>query len=160
MATYRYPRSADPDDGTVASKIGKPRPAHTLTPEAEAAVEAVRAAALGRRERHALRDLEQATDAPLVSAGRESARRVDPATLGGSAASTARKLADAGATVRGTVAADHSACSVWAIGPDGQRIRCLYERNAQGTWSSRGAILNGFAYGITAALDAFATPRE
>lgn len=160
MSTYRYPRSADPDDGMVISTIGKPRPAHTMTPEAEAAVEALRAAALDRRQREALRTLEHATDAPLAGPNRHTARQVDPATLGGSAASTATKLAAAGARVRATVAADHGACSVWAISPDGQRLRCLYERNAQGTWSTRGAILNGFAYSVTAAVTAFTTPRE
>ena len=90
---------------------------------------------------------------PLVTRGhpRETAERIDPTALTGSPLTVARKLAAAGAKVAATIATTGAAVSVWAVMPDGRRVRALYRRTATG-WGSQGVVVNSRALGVTAAL--------
>lgn len=131
----------------TAPRLAMPTPRHTLTPEAALAREAV--AAYGQN----LRQRRRGDGLPLVTAGhpRETAERIEPATLTGSPATLARKLAAAGARLAATRAAAGGALSVWAIMPDRRRVRAFYRRTATG-WGSQGVTIDGRAVGVTAAL--------
>lgn len=131
----------------TAPRLAMPSRLHALTESAELARRSV--AAYGQRQR-----LERHGAAlPIVTRGhpRQSAERIAVEALTGSPATLARKIAAAGAKVAATVAADGAALSVWAVMPDGRRVRALYRRTATG-WGSQGCIVDGRAVGVTAAL--------
>lgn len=150
----------DPDTwgavGSAGVRFARPAPVHTLTKAARQARKAVRDFAA---ERNAQR--RESIGLPPINARgkRELAERIDPATLTGSPKTTAARLSLAGAKVAATRARSGAALSVWAIMPNGQRIRALYERGAAGTMLSRGAIVDGDGdYLIGAALEAVGAP--
>lgn len=133
---------------TSAPELAMPSRLHTLTPEAQLARDAVaNYGAARRRVRLGLAGL------PLRTGPhpREVAEVVEIATLTGSPKTTAGKLAAAGARVKATRAASGAALSVWAVMPDGRRVRALYARTATG-WGSGGVIIDGMLYGVTAGL--------
>lgn len=131
-----------------APELAMPPRRDTLTPEAEIARSAVASYGAARRlVRLGLEGL------PLRTGphSREAAEVVEIATLTGSPKTTAGKLAAAGARVAVTRAASGAALSVWAVMPDGRRVRALYGRTATG-WGSNGLIIDGMAHGVTAGL--------
>lgn len=151
MATYRTPRGPDPkEDGFDYSTIGKPTPRHAQTKAARKARRSQRAAYHARRQL-ALTAAAEAATTPSVA---PKAERVDPATLGGSPSTLARKLAVHGAEVAATRSPDGAVCSVWAL-RGSLRLRAFYRRTPTGTWSTWGALLGGQPIGVTAALAAF-----
>lgn len=131
----------------TAPRLAMPTPLHTLTPEARLAREAVAAYGAAQRSKR------RGDGLPLVTRGhpRETAERIDPTALTGSPLTVARKLAAAGAKVAATIATTGAAVSVWAVMPDGRRVRALYRRTATG-WGSQGVVVNSRALGVTAAL--------
>ncbi len=132
----------------LAPEFGVAPPPHSLTPAAQLARDAVASYA---ETRHAQR---LAADGVAVVAGphpRQTAERFGVEALTGSPKSAAAKLAAAGARLAATRAVDGSALSLWALMPDGRRARALYRRTATG-WGSQGVIIDGRAYGVTAAL--------
>lgn len=132
----------------AAPELAMPARIHTLTPEAQIARDAVADyGAARRRERLGLAGL------PLRAGPhpRGAAEVVDVAALTGSPKTTAGKLAAAGARVKATRATSGAALSVWAVMPDGRRVRALYARTATG-WGSGGVIIDGMLYGVTAGL--------
>ena len=141
MTTYR------------GTRLEKPLPAHAMTPDAEDARASVRE--YGRRR-------EAARLEALAAAGGEgqaadyarlhatSAQRVDLDELSGSPKAVAARLASLSARVA-TTSANGERLSVWAVMPGGRRVRAMYHRTATG-WGSDGVIVDGLAYGVTAAL--------
>ena len=76
---------------------------------------------------------------------------IDALLLTGSPKTVATRLRGLGARVAATRSANEARLSVWAVMPDGRRVRALYRRTATG-WGSDGVIVDGLAYGVTAAL--------
>lgn len=134
---------------TSAPELAMPARLHALTPEAQLARDAVaNYGAARRRARLGLAGLPRRPRRPRAG---EAAEVVEIAALTGSPKTTAGKLAAAGARVAVTRATSGAALSVWAVMPDGRRVRAFYARTATG-WGSGGVVIDGMLYGITAGL--------
>lgn len=140
----------DPDTwgavGSAGARFARPAPLHTLTKPARQARKAVRAFAAERNAQRA-----EAAAAPVAPHPPMPAERIDPATLTGSPRTFARRLEAGGARVAATRSRDGERLSVWAIMGDGERVRALYKRTATG-YGSDGVLIDGRAFGVTAAL--------